>query len=130
MGTFSQYLCDHCNKKFELGGPQEFGNTRFGRKSIRHAGNGLRKNISGLWLWLWDDSAHKVVRKLLLEYERKCTSMEVWGNNAPVKSTYLGDPSEWLIDENGKALLGEIPEDEICPKCKKGKIVLDQQIQT
>ncbi|MCP4460580.1 MAG: hypothetical protein GY816_21540 [Cytophagales bacterium] len=130
MGTFSQYKCENCNKKFELGGPQEFGNTWFGRRMIRHTGIGMRNNISGLWLWLWDNSAHKVVRRVLMEYERKCASFEVWGNRAPVKLAYLGDSSEWLIDDKEQPLLGEIPEGEICPSCKKGKIEFDQQIQT
>jgi hypothetical protein len=131
MGTFTQYQCSHCKTKFELGGPQEYKKTIFGKLKVRHASNGMKENISGLWVYLWDEDTQKVEKRIMVEFERKCSSLEVWGRRAPAKPKYInGFEGQYDSLKTGKELLNSIPLETKCKKCHKGEIEFLRQIQT
>ncbi len=131
MGTFHQYSCNLCNTRFELGGPQEFKNTLLGKVKTRHASMGMKKHINGLWLYLWCNQCKRVEKRIMVEFERKCMGIEVWGRTAPIKARYMKEfKGQFNCPKCNAYLQDQIKEATACPTCKTGKLEYHQSIQT
>lgn len=129
MGTFKQYSCKKCKKKYELGGPQEFKKTLLGRrKEVRHPPPANAK-ISGLWLFLWCPKCMNVDKKILVEFVKPANPIQVWGHTAPVKPEYRPEKKGQFDCEKCKTYRVDIIEEGSKCSCG-GKIEYSGTITT
>lgn len=116
MGSYAVYSCTQCKKKIELGGPEEFRKNWLGKRVPEpHIGG---KKVNGLWIVLWCPTCQRVEKKVMIEFSRTCTPLEVWNRTAPVKPEYsVDDPNRYKCIEDGTFMLDSIP---IGTKCSCG----------
>ncbi|MBD3318671.1 hypothetical protein GF342_02060 [Candidatus Woesearchaeota archaeon] len=119
MGRYAVYSCNACKKTIELGGPQEYRKTVFGRKEEPHVGG---KKVDGLWIVLWCPKCKVTEKKILVEFSRTCSPIEVWGHTAPVKPEYQKEQQGQFNCSTCKTyMLDTIPPETPCP-CHKGTL--------
>jgi hypothetical protein len=118
MGTYHTYSCNKCKKHIELGGPEEFRkNWRGKRVPEPHVGG---KRVNGLWIVLWCPKCDAVEKKVMIEFSKTCSPIEVWGRRAPIKPEYQhDDPERYKCKTCDTLMLDQIPPDA---KCKCGGI--------
>jgi len=114
MGSYKTYQCDTCKDKVELGGPEEFRFNWFGRK-VRVGHHNLKRKINGLWVILWCTKCLRTEKKVIAEFERGCTSLEVFGHTAPMKPEYLvNDANRFLCKKCKTYMLDKMPYKSEC----------------
>ena len=75
-------------------------------------------------MYFWCPQCKNIERKIIVEFQRKSSALEVHGNTAKVKKSYV---SHYCSNCNSD-LSDTIAEDTICKKCHNGTLSFSQEI--
>ena len=138
MGTSYTYKCDHCGYKVYSNGPWEFYRDKNGViKPYGHpvpmSKEAAKCGITGLTYNLYCPKCDKTSEVITVEFKKSTKeSLDVWGGVAEPLDKYKDkDVVKCPKCGNTHLLFGEGQEEEFkCPKCEKGKFIVDMIIMS